>query len=121
MNLKEIRIKGTKIVLANSYQRVVVGGQGSYVEFTLDDLVIDLKCKPGQEYRFTEAYSNCKYYWLMPEGFPWVKVYHQRGLVSYADYRIGRVYISPDHLDFEGQLYAEFNDQPGKGKEGLYP
>lgn len=116
MKQKEFRIKG-KVVFATSYNRVVIGGQGPYIELEKSSIVVPLEVTKGQEYRFLQRYSNCKYYWYNPEGHPTVKVYKQKGTVSYADYKIGKFYVDPDHLDWDGtDLYAEEGSKPNEAR-----
>lgn len=104
-------------LFASSYRRVVIGGQGPYIEFRREDIVTDLQTTPGQEYRGKGQYSFCKYFWLCPVGHPEVKVYHQRGTVNYADYKVGYYYVSPSQLEWDGtDLYAEAGDKPGEAR-----
>jgi len=101
------------ILFANDYIRVVIGGQGTYIEFEQKQIVVELETEPGQEYRGVGKYTNCKYFWLRPLGDSSMKVYLQRGLVSYADYKVGKYYVSPDQLDWDGSsLYAEQSNFP---------
>lgn len=116
-----LKIKGTDIVFAESYQRVVVGGKGPYIEFIAGEIKLPLKVKPGQEWRGKGKYESCKYFWLCPVGFEDIKVYVQRRRVSYADYQVGSLYVSPDQLEFEGKLYAQYGNAPGINTPGTYP
>ncbi len=113
------KIKNTDIVFAISYNRVVIGGQGAYIEFEKEHIILELITRPGQEYRGKGNYQTCKYFWLTPREKD-LKVYLQRGKVSYADYKIGKYYVSPLDLDFSGSLYAEKSDQPGTGVKTTY-
>jgi hypothetical protein len=99
--------------IAHEYQRVVIGGQGPYIEFDKDDFSCDIITKPGQEYRGKGKYKYVKYFHLMPTDCPEIKIYHQQRGVDYADYKIGMYYISPNDLVFEGELYAEIGSSPG--------
>lgn len=107
-------------IFARSYQRVVIGGQGAYIEFDPQDILVRTECCSGQEYRYSPKYNNCKYYWLCPEGHPQIKLYYQRRIVSYADYKVGKVYVDPKQLDWSGPLYAEKSFKPGQGETCSY-
>lgn len=114
-------INGTKTLFANGYRRVVIGGQGAYIEFCLADIQINLEVLPSETWRGKGKYSNCKYLWLYPDGYPDVKVYEQEGTVSYADYKVGLLYVDPRSLSWCGSpLLAEQNSKPGKGLSTVY-
>ena len=83
---------GTQI--CNSYQRVVVGDYGAFVEFA--EPACDFMIAPGQEYRVNdERYSkNVKYIWLTVADGSGIKIYYQKKGVSYADYKPGMYYVS---------------------------
>jgi len=84
-------------LVARGYARVVVGDRGPYVEFEPQHIVAESFHIPkDQEYRkadkrvyYVEARSNDAAY---------VKLYFQRKTVEYADYLVGRFYISPFEL-----------------------
>jgi hypothetical protein len=108
-------------VFANDYNRVVIGGQGPYIEFEQKHIVCELETEPGQEYRGTGKYIYAKYYWLRPLGDSSVKVYLQRHGVSYADYKTGKYYVTPDQLEWgDTELYAEKGHQPGVAESTTY-
>ena len=100
-------------LFANDYNRVVIGGQGPYIEFSKEHIVCELETEPGQEYRGKGKYAHCKYFWGRPKGRSIAKVYLQRSTVNYADYRPGMYYVSPDDLTFPSPLYAEVTPKPG--------
>jgi hypothetical protein len=86
-------------LFATGYNRVEHGGRGHYVEFTKDQIILPLKSKHGQDLPEdilgTEQFY---YYWLIPEiGFSY-KVYWQAKPVTYANYRIGLYYSSPNNF-----------------------
>lgn len=97
MILRKLYFKDNTL-FANGYERVVHGGRGDYVELTKEQIVVDLvshfnqplptKIDPNEEYY---------YYWLEPKDRE-EKVYWQIKTVSYADYKIGYYYISPEYL-----------------------
>jgi hypothetical protein len=123
MNIKNFYYNGK--LFATAYHRVVIGGQGAYIEFDPSHITVKLKCAPNQEYRYTEKYANCKYYWLCPEDDPSIKVYHQKGTVNYADYQIGRMYVDPNLLTWDTDdgidLFAEVGNKPGRRYPAHYP
>lgn len=111
--MKEFKLKdGTTFAI--DYVRVVVGGMGPYIEFKAEHIVVPLKTQPGQEYRGHGKYQAVKYFWLTPADGPTIKVYHQRGKVNYADYKVGLYYVDPNELQFDGELYAEVGSRPGE-------
>lgn len=83
-------LKGTK--LCESYDRIVIGDYGAFIEFSKP--ACRLVIEKGQEYRLTEQFKNVKYNWVtIPDGSH-IKIYHQRGTVTYADYQVGKFYVS---------------------------
>lgn len=87
---KLFTLNGT--LLCNNYDRIVIGDYGAFIEFSkaASPLVIE----KGQEYRLTEQFKNVKYNWVTIDDNSHIKIYHQRGTVSYADYRVGKFYVS---------------------------
>jgi hypothetical protein len=80
--------------IATGYIRVVIGDYGAYIEFSPEQInhnVIKNKFDgiPNRpvKYIWKESIDCCK-----------VKVYDQKGIVPYADYKIGMYYISPEEL-----------------------
>ena len=67
------------------YLRVVIGGRGPYVEFTRSQIVMELLKSDKKHYYYVELAS----------AEDAVKVYDQLHTVRYADYKIGRLYVSP--------------------------
>lgn len=93
-------LKGNKI--SNGYNRVVIGDYGAFIEIDLAHmLTVNLKVKPGQEYRYTEKYKNVKYYWLCLKDNEDIKIYYQKNTVTYADYKVGMFYISPTEVNLK--------------------
>lgn len=87
--------------MAVSFNRVVTGDYGAYVEIDPKDLHVTLKVEKGQGWRLNEQYLNerglsIKYHWYH---FLGRKVYWQLAPVKYADYRPGMIYVSV--LDFD--------------------
>jgi len=107
------------VLIAESYERVVYGDHGPYVEFKKEQLKVVLKSHFDQEIPEElppEFYVNFYYYWLEPVIVPKIKIYWQIKPVSdkknapkrddgkksnfnrkegYADYKRGFYYISP--------------------------
>ena len=83
---------------ASDFVRVVHGGRGDYVELTKGQISVELIPR----FKGTVLPENVSdelfyYYWLKPVGRE-EKVYWQVKTVSYANYKIGYYYISPDYL-----------------------
>lgn len=85
-------------LFAKEFVRVVHGGRGDYVEFNKDQILLPLISKFGNDINSEDL--DIYYWWLYPEGHPETKVYLQRKTVKYADYKIGKYYVSP--LLFKG-------------------
>lgn len=89
------------ITVASSIERIVVGDFGAYVEIHPDKLLVDLEVEPGQEWRLDETYLtkrklHIKYVWYH---FLGRKVYLQKNVVKYADYKPNFYYISVLYFD----------------------
>lgn len=85
------------ILFANSFERIVHGGRGDYVELIKDQIKVKLKSHFKQELPDQLTNEPFFYYWLEPEGRK-EKIYWQCNLVNYADYKRGYFYISPSLL-----------------------
>ena len=89
------------ILVAEGFERVVIGDYGAYIEFRPDHMYRkNIMVKPGQEYRLRKNsiyYNNIKYEWYTVRGFD-IKIYRQVERVDYADYIPGMLYISPHDL-----------------------
>lgn len=85
------------LVVAKGYERIVIGKRGPYVEF-LDEHVnqASMFVPPDQIWRFRNDF--CYYCELRTRDSCRVKIYLQKRPVDYADYRVGRWYISPFDL-----------------------
>ena len=86
--------KGTKI--CNSYERIVIGDYGAFLEFSDEPKNTKFIIQPGQEYRVNDPQynRNVKYIWLTVDDNSGIKIYKQKGTVSYADYIPGKFYVS---------------------------
>lgn len=96
---------GTK--LADGYDRIVVGHYGAFIEIDESDIVPGvLKTQKGEEYREKGRYQdNVKYFWKTVRDTG-VKIYEQKREVSYADYRVGKYYISPYEVMEKDEVLA---------------
>ena len=85
-------VNGT--LLARGYTRLVIGGRGAYLEFTPGQMVMEnLSIPRDQEWRLQS--ENAYYLEHRSRDAAYVKVYEQRRMVGYADYKIGLFYIAP--------------------------
>jgi len=93
----------TGFPVAKGYIRVVIGKRGPYIEFSDEQILKEnLYIPMDQKWRFLPKYDYCFYYeWRTKEDN--VKVYQQKRIVDYADYKIGLWYISPFDLLGENQ------------------
>jgi hypothetical protein len=88
--------------IAKNYVRVVIGDRGPYIEFTRDQINHDETHVPAeQQYRIN--HKGCYYIELRSNDDAYVKIYVQKRIVKYADYKIGMYYISP--FDLTSNLY----------------
>ena len=103
MTKQEIYLRdGT--LFAHNFNRVVHGGRGPYVEFSEDQILLELESKFGNDMNNIDSLPFY-YAWLVPIGKPTTKVYYQLKTVGYADYKIGMYYVSPDMFkDFKDPL-----------------
>lgn len=88
----------TGTLIANGYNRIVIGDYGAFIEFDKEQTIKEnIKVKEGQEYRINDSNynKNVKYYWLTAKDNSNIKIYYQKRTVSYADYKPGMFYISP--------------------------
>ena len=85
------------LLLARGYDRIVIGGRGPYVEFNKNQLVDEAFVIPKElEYRIDSGI--CYYIEYRSVDSSYVKLYFQKRLVSYADYKLDKFYISPFEL-----------------------
>jgi len=82
------------IPVADSFVRIVHGGRGAYVEF--DSLYKQHLHIPEKE---KWRVNSTRAYYIEYRTYDGVKVYYQKKPVDYADYKIGRWYISPMYLE----------------------
>lgn len=85
--------------IATEYVRAVEGKRGVYIEFTFEQLVKEnLYMEECERWRL---FSSNAYYLEYRTTKDHVKVYHQKRCVTYADYKIGMLYISPLFLNIK--------------------
>lgn len=75
--------------LATGYNRVVIGDRGPYVEFELEHLNSDI---------ISETKKRHFYYIELRSDIDDIKIYAQVHPVNYADYVVGKYYVSPFEL-----------------------
>jgi hypothetical protein len=84
-------------IVAQGYERVVLGDRGPYVEFSDDHIILkSLHIPPDQIWRLRG--DRCFYIEYRTGDEANVKVYQQKFAVTYADYQVGMWYISPFDL-----------------------
>ena len=82
-------------LICNSYDRIVIGDYGAYIEFSSEQANKELFIiAPGQEYRLEPRYSNVKYIWLTIDDGSGIKIYYQKNTVKYADYIPNKYYVN---------------------------
>lgn len=93
-------LKGTQI--CSGYDRIVIGDYGAFIEFSEEQVSNEFVCKRGEEFRLADKRYNCKYIWLTLNDGSDIKIYHQIKTVKYADYKVGKYYISPHEVSING-------------------
>ncbi len=96
-NNKTIFYTKSGLLVATGYDRIVIGDRGPYIEFNDTQINIEnFHIPKAEEYRMT---SDSVYYIEFRSLDDCnVKVYFQLKEVDYADYKIGKLYISPFSL-----------------------
>lgn len=99
---QKVYLKNGKL-FADEFVRVVHGQRGDYVEFTKEQILIDLLPKFDNGLTPNELKDKGHYYhWLYPKHNDEVKVYFQLKTVKYANYKVERYYVSiTSFLDFK--------------------
>lgn len=87
----------SNLLVARGYDCIVIGDRGPYIEFNDTQIITDSFFIPKeQEFRLK---SDLVYYIEFRSiDDCYVKVYYQLKTVDYADYKIGKMYISPFDL-----------------------
>ena len=88
------------LIIATGFVRLVIGERGPYIEFAKEHLIpANLYMPDNQKWRINSARKGYAYYLeYRTRDASYVKIYYQRKLVNYADYRQGMFYISPNDL-----------------------
>jgi hypothetical protein len=99
---------GSGLIIAQNCIRVVIGGRGPYIEFSTEQILSENIHIPKEElYRLK---SNSVYYdEYRTNDVCNVKLYFQKHLVKYADYKVGLWYISPSELFCDIQIKNSFS------------
>jgi len=83
--------------LATESRRIVSSKRGSYYEFDDEHILkVNIYVPEEEEWRLTTDYVYYHEYRSCDDAY--VKLYYQRRFVSYADYWVGRWYISVDDV-----------------------
>ena len=84
-----------EIVFATDFNRIVHGGRGSYFEFETEHLIKDAVFMPdNMVWRTTPKWRNTVFYYEYRTKVGNLKLYYQRKTVTYADYIVGKWYVS---------------------------
>jgi hypothetical protein len=99
--------------IAKGYNRIVIGERGPYIEFEQSNLFKSKFFIPRDcEWRTKGKYSHKIYYLEFRTKSDNVKIYLQVKPVNYADYKIGKYYISPfDLLSDEGLIIEKLRGE----------
>jgi hypothetical protein len=88
--------------IARGYERIVLGQRGPYIEFVKEELLSGSIFIPeDQKWR---TYSSKAFYVELRTVEDFVKIYFQKRIVDYADYKIGFFYISPFDILADGKI-----------------
>lgn len=84
----------TGIMICTDFNRIVHGDRGDYIEFLpLQAIWKNYYIPTEQLWRIG---NNTCYYIEYRTVKDYIKIYHQKRIVDYADYRIGFLYVSPN-------------------------
>jgi hypothetical protein len=86
----------SKELIANRYERIVIGKRGPYIEIPMTDMLLESLFLPDKE-RW-RLHSPTAYYLEFRTLKDKVMVYYQKRTVTYADYSLDMFYISPKDL-----------------------
>lgn len=93
--------------VATGFNRIVHGGRGAYVEFSTDQIIqITLEMHGSVYWRVGSKTAYYIEYRTMQDS---IKIYYQKRTVSYADYLIGKWYISPVYLRHFGRTGRQYH------------
>ena len=95
-----IKTKGG-ISVATDFVRIVHGERGSYVEFTKEQMILkNITIPHGAKWRFSGEWIKSVYY-IEYRTSDNVKVYYQKKLVKYANYKLKHYYIAVEDLNLK--------------------
>lgn len=95
---KDLEFYSSSELIAKGYNRIVIGKRGPYVEFEKQNF-LDFKKLVIPETEKWRLKRNSFVYYIEYRIYPEkIKVYFQKRVVDYADYKIGKFYISPFDL-----------------------
>ncbi len=98
MNLKDkgIYTLPSRIKISNGFTRVVIGKRGPYIEFDFSQVIKDTLIIPIKEkWRLHSPTAYYIEYRTVPDN---IMIYHQKQCVTYADYKIGMLYVAPQDI-----------------------
>ena len=101
-------------LLACSYERVVIGHYGAFIEMKSKDIYKEqIMCEKGQEYRIhNRKYKDkVKYQWFTVKDKSHCKLYFQKKEVAYADYKEDMWYISPFEVLDKNEIVKMFLEE----------
>lgn len=90
-------------LLVTGYKRIVLGSRGPYIESTTEQINFDNFYIPNNEL-WRVHNEVCYYVESRSRDKSCVKLYYQKKLVNYADYKIGFYYISPFDLYVDNEV-----------------
>jgi hypothetical protein len=90
----------SKLQIATGYRRIVIGERGPYIEFEKKDLIFNNFYIP-EDKKIKLTYKNCYYIEYRSIDKSFLKLYFQKRAVNYANYLVGKYYISPFDLYLE--------------------
>ena len=93
------------LFVAKDYGRVVIGQRGPYIEFNRNQIEKSSFFIPeNQQWRLHSKWEHSVYYIeFRSNDESYIKLYYQQKEVKYADYVIGKMYISPFDLTMNGK------------------
>lgn len=98
------------LLLAIGYQRIVIGKRGPYIEFFHNNIMHGNFTVPMKEmWRIKSSIAYYVEYRSCDEAY--VKLYHQKKIVKYADYLIDKFYISPYNLYVNGKCCMKTKEE----------
>jgi len=95
------------LLVAKGYERIVHGGRGDYIEITVESIIWESIYIPKERKWKVDNIGKIWYieYRTRRDN---VKVYFQKRLVEYADYKIGYFYISPQYIFTKDTSIAKY-------------